>query len=44
MKKKYLKPEMQVYDMKPTSILCGSGDPKTRQIPDDAPDYNDWLG
>ena len=24
MKKKYIKPSMQVYDIKPTQILCGS--------------------
>ena len=38
MKKKYYKPEMQVYDMKPTSILCGSNDPanaKSNPDPDE---------
>ena len=39
MKKIYSKPEMRVYDMKPTRILCDSGQ---RSVPD-APDYNDWM-
>ena len=40
MKKIYSKPEMQVYDMKPTRILCDSNG--QRSVPD-APDYNDWM-
>lgn len=26
MEKQYMKPAMQVYDIRPTQILCGSGD------------------
>lgn len=35
MKKIYSKPEMQVYDMKPTSILCDSNNGQKRGAPGD---------
>lgn len=32
-KKEYKKPEMQVYDIKMTQILCTSGDPYDYPLP-----------
>ena len=37
MKRKYMKPQVEVVKIQQTQMLCGSPKP-------DATDYNDWLG
>lgn len=44
MKKKYLKPVVEVYEMQLQGALLAASDPKELELPKDEEFYNDPLG